>query len=140
MTSPAQQLPCGIEECTRLILARGVCKLHYRRWKANKNRVLRYWLPSEPTEQCDTWSGGNFSDGRPCHAWRDIKTRKEYKTHAMRAILMVTSGPLFNPGELEAAHGCHNPICVNPLHGFWATKQENRKGMVPDSVRKFLPN
>ena len=134
-----EQPICGIRGCSRETLARGVCKLHYRRWQANRKRWNKYQIPTVPRTQCNNWDGENFSDKRPCFHWRDITTRAKTKVHAMRAGLLIELGPLGDPGDLEAAHGCHNPLCVNTLHGFWATRQENMSGKVPESVKQYLP-
>lgn len=42
---------------------------------------------------------------------------------ASRAVLIAVTGD--DPADMEAAHICGNPPCVNPAHLRWATKTEN---------------
>lgn len=114
---------CGIIDCDRPAFCREVCKLHYRRWKTQRDRLWAWVAPGDPDE-CLSWTGLNRSDTRPCIMWRDIATRKESKVHAMRALMLIEEGPLFTT-KLEAAHTCHNKLCVNINHGVWATHEEN---------------
>ena len=107
--------------CERSAFCRGLCKLHYRRWRSNEKRWRSYVIEQQG---CWEWSGLNHSDKRPCFHWFDIETRERHKIHAFRAGMLLTEDPLFTT-SLEAAHTCHNPMCVNPAHGVWATHEEN---------------
>lgn len=125
---------CVIGCETFLVLARGACKKHYRRWQSNKRRITS-GVRFGDWNDCWEWTQLNWSDGRPCVYWYDIRTRERKKIHAMRAILLIEEGPLYDPDNgLEAAHSCHTPWCVNRRHGFWATHEQNMAGWVPDEV------
>lgn len=120
---------CGFVECGRSAFCRGVCRKHYRRWKGLKDRAWAYVARGEEGE-CWAWSGGNFSDGRPCLTHRGIETRsaskaQRTKTHALRLIKLLELGPLAEPPNEEVGHLCHNDQCVNPRHGEWMSHREN---------------
>lgn len=117
----------------RVVLSTGWCKLHYRRWRANCHRLYE-GLDRSTKDVCWSWHGNNYSDGRPCFYWWSIEDRKKIKMHAFRAALIVIrTGPYVKvQSHWEAAHRCHNPICVNPYHGFWATHLENVTKYIPE--------
>jgi hypothetical protein len=43
-----------------------------------------------------------------------------------RAVCILTHGAPPADRKYEAAHSCHNKLCVNPRHVRWATHSENQ--------------
>jgi hypothetical protein len=68
---------------------------------------------------CIVWQGRVDKDGYPLF---DIG-KKTYRAH--RLILIVSTG--VDREEMEAAHLCDNPPCVNADHLYWGTRSENMK-------------
>ena len=75
------------------------------------------------TNACWEWKGKlNKKDGRP-YFTVDGKRRPSYSV-ALEAFI----GP---PDEGHVArHSCDNPVCCNPHHLSWGTKQDNSDDMV----------
>lgn len=127
-TAHNKGLECSFKDCDRAAFCRAVCKMHYRRWKSLRTRVMQY-VKKGPPNECWEWSGLNQADGRPCIYHRGIENRAKksgrVKTHALRLIKILEQGPLGEPLDEEVGHLCHNSWCVNPNHGKWMTHSEN---------------
>jgi len=81
--------------------------------------------------------------GRPRKSFRfyDRDTRKSKKKEfqAYHIVKIAIQGPA--PVGREYAHRCHNPICINPDHGLWATTAMNRNmEMCRNASHVILPN
>lgn len=66
------------------------------------------------------WLGGTYEQGR----WI-----RQVIVPAFRVALALHDGvPLTERVRLFACHKveCSNPACVNPLHGYWGTEEQNR--------------
>lgn len=128
---------CSIDECSKTVVARGWCGMHYRRWSIHgdvgyigryrKPRVERFWDKVVKSEGCWIWSGytmpngyGSFSSPRS-----RLAHRYSYELHYGE----VDDG-------LHVDHMCHVRNCVNPQHLRLATHKENmenRQGAQPKS-------
>lgn len=71
---------------------------------------------------CWEWKRKLKSDGRP-YFTLDGKERPAYVI-----VLELTSGE--EQGDRVARHSCDNPVCCNPGHLEWGTKQDNSDDMV----------
>jgi hypothetical protein len=72
-------------------------------------------------ERCIVWPFGKFSNG---YGAIYFEGRLQ---HAHRVALILYSGKDFGKSR-ESAHGpCHNRLCINPLHVYWATHSENMR-------------
>ena len=121
---------CQEQDCERLVDARGMCPMHYRRWYRSVGRTVG--LP--PMERfmsrvdksgpngCWQWLGslnghgyGQFSVGRA-------------KRGAHRWLWEQVNGPASS--KLHLDHLCRNRACVNPGHLELVTHQVNlNRGM-----------
>lgn len=124
---------CAAPGCGRSPWARGLCNMHYGRWrrgditKGNKNAhgaavafievILAY-----TGDACVMWPyplsagyGACRTDGRSRLAHRIICER----VHG--------AAP---PGQNDAAHSCGIRRCVNPTHIRWASRAENEHDRV----------
>ncbi len=124
---------CSVEGCGRLHLARGLCSLHYQRWKrfgdptydyvrGSTPTATRFWDKVAKTNSCWLWDGtidrrsgyGRFQlDGRAIYAHR---FSYELLGHVV-------------PDGLFLDHLCRVRNCVNPAHLEPVTPRENvRRG------------
>lgn len=131
---------CAVEDCWRLVVARGWCEPHYRSWKRYGDPLAaklkphgsvaeRFWPKVE--------KDGPVPSGRPdlgrCWSWRAATDLHGYGvfavgTHCRRAAAhRVAYGLLVSeiPAGLELDHLCRNPNCVNPVHLEPVTHREN---------------
>ena len=80
---------------------------------------------------CWEWTGSiNEKDGRP-YITINSKRRPSYAI-----VLELSSGK--QQGNQVARHKCDNPICCNPKHLEWGTKQDNSNDMI-ERERHGLP-
>lgn len=132
--------PCSVIGCNRPHIARGLCTLHYRRWKKHGDplklkqvrppegaidRFLAEALATEDKERCLPWPFSKQEDGRG-QVGRAIG-RNDRRVLAHHFICEKAHGPPPTPKH-GAAHWCGNGHlgCVNPYHVRWATQTENK--------------
>lgn len=117
---------CKIDGCSNTHEARGFCKMHYARWKRHgdpkRGRVAAQWewLQSAArleTDECIVWP---FNKTR---GYGRIMREGRYMI-AHRVVCEIAHGSP-HQDELQAAHKCGNPSCVNHRHLYWATPLEN---------------
>lgn len=113
---------CSIEGCWREMISRGMCLMHYKRWRRrNREKVYdwqksteeRFWEKVEKTDGCWNWIGltthgyGRFSIGS-----RSDDSKTQVQAHRVSYEWLV--GPI--PEGHHMDHLCRNRRCVNPNH------------------------
>ena len=112
----------------------------------HRNTPLDIWkhidMKNGNKDQCWTWKGKvNGKDGRPYYTI-DGKRRPSY-------IITLEAFTGESAKGRVARHNCDNPICCNPHHLVWGSKQDNSNDMkererhglpktVVRSIRKLL--
>lgn len=121
-------LLCSVDGCERRHLARGLCSLHYQRWRRHGDPTAGRAIAGEPLAwleivaesrwpTCIDWPYGKRDNG-----YGDIHING-ISTTANAVICEMVNGP--RPPGLEAAHSCGRRICVNPAHLRWDTRAGN---------------
>lgn len=124
---------CRVDECDRAPHIRGLCRPHYWRAQADRDRpnrrrqhrTLREALdaktPAGAPDDCWEWGGSPDHDGYGVVSWGGT----QYKAHRVAYELHV--GPI--PEGLVVRHNCDNPPCVNPAHLLLGTQADNVRDM-----------
>ena len=119
---------CSVDGCPRLKKARGLCGMHWQRWRkhgvdglANTPTTLDRLasLTSQQSEDCIHWDG--YADKR---GYGRVWFGGRYQL-AHRVSYAVNTGTI--PAGLCILHQCDNPICVNPAHLSVGTQSENMR-------------
>lgn len=119
---------CGIEKCGKPHLARGMCGMHYRRWRLYGDCTVRHSIYdpdvrvrldyySEQRGTCREWVGARFESGYGLIRLAG-RTRR-----AHRVSYEAAYGPI--PDGLVVRHTCDNPPCINPEHLLLGTAKDN---------------
>ena len=113
---------CSIDGCGRPAIARGMCLMHYKRWRRRnpdkiydwrKDIEYRFWENVEKTEGCWNWKGHTlYGYGRMSTGSRTDGTRSAIQAH--RFSYEIHKGPI--PDGYQLDHLCGNRRCVNPEH------------------------
>lgn len=110
---------CYVDGCKERCVGRGLCKLHYYRWKRTGDPVAtprfcsldeRFWRYVNKTETCWIWTGA-LSKGYGCFV---VQQRPTKCVRAHRYSYESIVGPI--PDGLTIDHLCGNKSCVNPSH------------------------
>ena len=117
-------MECKEQDCHRDAVARGMCLMHYKRWRRrNKDQVYdwqkeetaRFWqyVDKRGSNDCWNWTGmtlhgyGRFSVGS-----RTDNSRRQIQAHRYCYELLI--GTI--PEGYQLDHLCDNRRCVNPNH------------------------
>ena len=127
---------CSVEECPAPVLAKGLCRLHYKRQYRSGTTDDR-----RPAVEERFWAkvdkNGPVPERRPelgpCHLWTAATDRDGYgqfkiagrQTKAARFAFELVNGPI--AGDLQPDHLCRVTRCVNVAHLELVTPAENRR-------------
>ena len=121
---------CMVDECERPLIARGMCTLHYQRWRksggpapggvwaASREEALR--LRTERVGECLVWTGSRTAAG---YGVITVGGR----IYAHRYAWEVANGPILDGMAID--HMCHNPSCVEASHLRLATVKQNQENL-----------
>lgn len=113
---------CSVAACGQPARTRGMCAIHYQRWRrTGKTTSARELPPIARAIPKMGWGPKGF-DGRRCLLWtagRDADGYGKFKVdgrtvRAHRWLYEHWIGPI--PDGLELDHLCRTPACVNPAH------------------------
>jgi hypothetical protein len=122
---------CLVDNCNNPHLAKGLCSMHYQRFKRTGDPrglvhigVAAAYLDDvvlkHKDNACLLWPHGRNSSGYAMVHLDGLWQR------VSRIVCSSTYGPQ-PPDKPEVAHWCGNPLCVAPIHLRWASRQENEK-------------
>lgn len=123
---------CSVENCPNLIIARGLCNIHYRRYIKSGSTDA----PFRMTDEERFMSKVDKGDGLGCWEWIGDKSYQGYgrftfgnnpAVPAHRVSYEMFIGPIPEGLVIDhvAARGCQGWSCVNPEHLEPVTQQEN---------------
>lgn len=135
---------CSIDGCSKKIVARSWCHMHYKRWQKHKDPLHiqtpikkkpkvetlldKYDANEEIKNECWEWKGKISASGYGC---LDYKGKS---TSIHRVSYQYFKGII--PNKMNVCHSCDNKKCFNPLHLWLGTTKEN----IDDAYRKGLIN
>ena len=126
---------CSVDGCDRTIGrhgARGLCPMHYKRWKisgdASQTKTAPASMATEERLKWHGWSVANdgcweFSGNRDCDGYGTFTGVGRTPVRAHRVAYEATFGTI--PYGMVVRHKCDNPPCVNPDHLEVGTHKQN---------------
>lgn len=127
---------CTIDGCNKRVAGRGLCNMHWARWRRNGDPLVRSNRASKAAFYLDWLERHKDHVGDDCLTWPFVIApsaryvlvalpgRRNVMVH--RAMCELAHGPA--PADKpQALHSCGNAdeFCVNPKHLRWGTHQEN---------------
>lgn len=120
---------CSIPDCCKKHYAHGYCAMHYARLRKHADPLGG----RTPNGDAIQWlqDHSQHADKDTCLLWPFPSVHRGYgivrvngrSQAASRVMRILIDGDRPN---LEVAHSCGNPRCVNPNHLRWATTLENQ--------------
>lgn len=127
---------CAIPDCSRSVVARGWCSMHWQRW--NKHGDPLIVLPPKGPPPVDPWTRIDTSGGPDaCWPWTHRVDDQGYgifkaegkQWRAARWMLTQKLGREM-PDDEVTRHTCDNPICCNPAHLIPGMPVDNTRDMI----------
>ena len=130
---PKSKLPCSIDDCNRPAYGRGLCNMHYLRWRKHGDPLVKakHWgecqryyeeivLPFDDPAPCLTWPFGVHK------GYAVLRLPGKKGMYVSRHICLDRHGPPPTQHH-QAAHLCGKGHlgCVNPFHLAWKTRIQN---------------
>lgn len=138
---------CEVPGCENQNRARGLCNMHYLRWKKDgdpgeaevRHRedlsfADRVWakVDRRGLDECWPWLGHINGDG---YGRINADWTRDEETYGHRATYVLTVGPI--PDGLQLDHLCRNRACCNPTHLEPVAPGENqRRGLRNQNTAK----
>ena len=133
---------CKIEECDKRAKGRGMCAMHYERWRQHgdphfvtdrkgekrgpRHKNLREHLMQSSTVdgECRVWSKGISPNG-----YGKIRASYDGENYAYvhRLSYRIFKGEI--PPDTHIDHICHNRACINPDHLRLASNKQNHENL-----------
>lgn len=129
---------CSVTDCAGAHIARGMCNIHYRRWKKYGDPLTtaydRRFQHLSPEETLGFLRGPATATG--CVEWTGYVSAQGYgqlmrngaKLSAHRLAYEQAFGPI--PEGRVIRHSCDNPPCVNPDHLSLGDRGDNARDAV----------
>lgn len=120
---------CSADGCDRNKEKRGMCNMHYKRWRkwgdpmvtyTNKTALDRFWPKVRATGSCWIWTKSTNDAG-----YGIFGSPRGYSKLAHRFAYQALVGEI--PEHLVIDHLCRNRRCVNPGHLEPVTLDENKR-------------
>jgi hypothetical protein len=127
---------CEANECQRPAVARGLCGMHWKRWRLHgdvnfKRARVGFWdrVKISAKNECWLWTGSRRGN-KPLEygvAWFHGKA-----VGAHRVAWILTNGPIptvEGAGNLGVfvLHKCDVPLCCNPEHLYLGSHKQNMR-------------
>jgi hypothetical protein len=128
---------CSVASCGRLVLARGLCGMHYQRlWKRGTTDAApiaslaeRFERSVEKTLDCWLWLGTRDARGYGIISVRCRYRRATHVSYELHVGAVPADG-------LFVLHRCDNPPCVRPDHLFLGTALDNMRDCIAKGRRR----
>lgn len=124
---------CTIEGCSKIEVAKGMCRKHYMRvWKngdalntkihvALDTAEETFWSRVEKTDYCWNWKAAQCRNNR--YGMFYYRSEKPVKAH--RYGYIIQNGPI--PEGLYVLHHCDNELCIRGEHLYVGTQLDNMR-------------
>lgn len=130
-------MTCTATGCDATHEARGLCRIHYRRFMRNGTVEARQqqspkgagheflrWVVTTDREDCIEWPYG-----KSVHGYGSVFHQgRKRQAHSVALELSGERRP--QPPNDNALHSCDNPPCVNPRHLRWGSHGDNGQDKV----------
>lgn len=126
---------CTIDNCDRTTGrhgARGMCSMHYKRWRSNGDATVTQTAPDHlSTQERLAWHGWEvksygcweFKGNRDKDGYGQFAGAERKPIRAHRVAHEAARGPI--PQGQVVRHKCDNPPCINPDHLETGTYKQN---------------
>ena len=126
---------CSIGNCEKKLVARGLCSMHYSRWKRHgdpeiQSKWRKLTFEDRTKDKWEVVESGcwEWTAGKQFWGYGIITVLgKSFRAH--RYVYENLVGPIPEGAELD--HLCRNPPCVNPAHLEPVTHKENMRRAAP---------
>jgi hypothetical protein len=123
---------CEATTCARPLWGRGLCNLHYQRWRKHGEAAIGVRRdPIRPLPEVERLARHRRINDNGCWEWTGatngvgygVVTVRNRRLYVHRLSYMLAVGPI--PDGLIIDHLCRNTLCFNPDHLEAVTYAEN---------------